>query len=147
MTSRKFRAALTAGMVTLALLLGAGTAQAATVVTSDDGTNATGILGLEVGTTLYDVQFVRSTPQGLYSIPPGFDFANEGEATDANGVVITVLNTNPAVMTVGPSATPSNVYLIGYEFDEGGLGDPEFEVTEAKYQNGWKERGNGELQR
>jgi len=133
MKNRTFRAILTAVVVALALLLGAGAVQAAEIITDGSGTNATGILGLDVEGTFYDVEFVYNTPTVLYGWPDTvFPFDDEEKTDIANIAVIDALNTVPAVVTVGPTDSESDKYLIGHELDTG-AGDDEYVVTEAKY--------------
>jgi len=130
---RKLTVFLAAVVVALALLLGAGAIQAAEVIIDDSGTNATGILALDVEGTFYDVEFVDSAPGVLYPFSDlVFPFDGEENTNTANIAIIAALNTVPEVVTVGPTDSDSDNYLIGHGYEAGGLGDP-YQVTEAKY--------------
>jgi hypothetical protein len=86
----------------------AGATQAAPVVQIDGtGTNATGILNLEVDGTPYNVEFVYDFGDNVY--PSGFPFTGGDEFT-ANTAIIVALNGSPAE-TVGPET--GNSYVLG----------------------------------
>ena len=95
MKNRTFRAILTAVVVALALLLGAGAVQAAEVIIDESGTNATGILALDVDGTFYDVAFMNTIPLYLYGLGPNavFPFDSEEETIRANTEAEEVLQT------------------------------------------------------
>jgi hypothetical protein len=88
--------------------------QAATVQIDGTGTNATGILDLEVDGLFYDVTFLRATPNFVYGPDPNWNFDFEGTvaAEQALNAVNDALNTIPAVVTVGPVISPD--WYIGY---------------------------------
>lgn len=104
--------AVATGLVALALLLGAGAAQAFTVQFT--GENATGILNLEVGSTFYDITFRHETAQDIYGAVPVFDFTTSEGAEAAMEAVNDALNSEPDVMSVGPAY--SIVYEVPFEF-------------------------------
>ena len=98
---------------------GASTVQAATVETSDDGTNATGIRNFKFNGTVYNVVFLRTTGDELY-FPSDFDFTTVDTANAAVNAVNDVLNTEKTVKTVGqPSKAKTDFFNIGFAFDEG----------------------------
>ena len=71
------------------LLAGAGTATAATVIS--DGTNASGILGLQVKGVLYDVDFIKIDGDLLYGIdPPIYDFNEEETIQQVMGACLSI---------------------------------------------------------
>lgn len=124
---RKLVSALAAGTIAMGLLLGTNTASAATVIFGNGGTNATGILGLDVGGTLYDVTFnLQSVAVEVYGIFPGtfFPFTNQTDAGDARTAVADELDTAGAttIGVVGGGAT-SDVFNIGYDSFILGTGD------------------------
>jgi len=144
-TKNSLQVFLTTGAVAMSLLLGSGAAQAATVQIDVSGTNATGILDLEVvlegvGTVLYNVSFVQDTGFNVYDDPPPFDFAGDTDPLSARTAVLNALNDEPAVETVGPGGgvgSTSDLFLIGY--DKSPI--PERIVSVAgEYSNTW---GNG----
>jgi hypothetical protein len=105
-------------LVALALLLGAGAAQAATVIcgTGECGpgdTNATGISNLELDAVLYDVEFVFDFGGDIFTIP--LRFPTSELALAATSAVSDALNTESLVTTVGPQM--SNFYDIPFEFE------------------------------
>ncbi len=101
-------------VVALMFLMGVGAAQAQTVVF--DGDNATEILDLQVGATLYDVIFLDDTAENIYGPEPGvYDFTTSEEAEAAMEAVNDALNTEPDVMSVGPAH--SIVYEIPFDFE------------------------------
>ena len=65
---------LTAVIVAMGLLLGTGATQAATVIIDDTGTNATGIEGLVVIGSVYNVTFLTTTANDLYGPGPDWDW-------------------------------------------------------------------------
>ncbi len=108
------RMALARGVVVLVMLLGVGSAQAGfEVVTNQLGTNATGILNLEVDGILYDVAFDFDFGLDIFGDPP-FTFKNELQAINANEEVNFALNSVPEVVTVGPMR--SDFYGIPFDF-------------------------------
>ena len=110
-------------VVTLGLLLSAGTVQAAPEVIFE-GNNATGIRNLEVNGKLYDVEFVFDRAENIYGDPPVFDFQDDVEA--ASSAVRAALNSEPAIETVGPEEA---VYKIGFN-----VKGPFVDVTQDYYQ-------------
>jgi hypothetical protein len=114
-------------VVALALLLGAGAAQAQTIQTSDGGTNATGITGLVVGSATYDVTFEYgfAVSSAIYGPAPGiYTFDTNTTAAEAAVAVNTVLTTDRAVQYVGPEGLVPTwaTYFIGFNFREVGVG-------------------------
>ncbi len=97
----------------LVFLLGAGTAQAFTINTSDNGTNATGI---EDFLAFFNVTFERTTALDLYGDPesPDFDFDAPDDALVAVAALSAALNTDPTIMTVGPDGDGSIQFAIGF---------------------------------
>ena len=110
----KLSRALAAGALAIGLLLGASAAQAATVQIDGTGTNATGILNLDVGGTLYNVEFLFISSNTLYGSPPIFDFPSLATAASARDAVVDVLNAASTVETVGRDG--------GVNFDFFGIG-------------------------
>ncbi len=77
----------------LALVLGIGTAQAATLTTS-------GATGVDVNGTLYDVEFVDGTCNVLFSgcdDPSDFAFTTETDATDASNALLALIGITPTI--------------------------------------------------
>ena len=128
-------------VVTMGLLLGASTAQAATVITNDDG-NVIAIENLEVivfptERKVYDVDFVDDTASGVYGTGFDFDFPITGDALSAVAAVNNALTAHdPPVLGAGPQG--SDQYFIGWRkiaafvyaaggenFSEGAWGDCE----------------------
>jgi hypothetical protein len=107
----KFRLALMSTMVVLLLVPGS----VAAFEVQFSGSNATGILDLDVNGTLYDVTFEFDTAENLYGAPPGIFLIDEFVASDAVVAVNAALNTESAVTTVG--SDNSSVYTIGYDFE------------------------------
>ncbi len=85
--------AVATGLVALALLLGAGAAQAFTVQFT--GENATGILNLEVGSTFYNITFQHETAQDIYGTVSLFDFITSEGAEEAMEAVNAALDSEP----------------------------------------------------
>ncbi|MHC5016750.1 MAG: hypothetical protein ACYTGM_20025 [Planctomycetota bacterium] len=111
----KTRELLAGAVVALVLLLGVGSVQAGFLVQVDGtGTNATGILNLEVDGVLYDVEFDYDFGLDIFGAPP-FTFNLELQAINANEEVNAALNSVPAVVTVGPMM--SDHYAIPFEFE------------------------------
>ncbi len=103
------------GLVGLALLLGAGAAQATqTFTVLFEGENATGILNLEVDSTLYNITFRHESAKAIYGEVPVFDFTTSEGAEAAMEAVNAALNSESDVMSVGPAY--SIVYEIPFEF-------------------------------
>jgi hypothetical protein len=107
----KFRLALMSIAVVLLLVPASGAA----FEVQFSGSNATGILGLDVNGNFYDVTFQFDSAANLYGSPPGTWLFDEFVAIDAIVAVNTALNTESAVTTVG-SDTSRN-YYIGYDFE------------------------------
>ena len=106
-------------VVTLGLLLGANTAQAANVKFDDPNnpTQATGIDNLDIGGTPYNVAFTatETVAEQIYGQFPGtFDFTNSAAANEAANAVNIELNQAGAqtVGTGGSAGLP--FYRIGY---------------------------------
>jgi hypothetical protein len=113
-TASGFRRSAMSSAVALILVLGSGAAQAFEV--QFEGSNATGILNLDINGTMYDVTFEFNSAASIYGLPPGaFDMADELEAGDAVDAVNGALNTENQVQTVGPDT--SRAYDIGYDFE------------------------------
>lgn len=102
------------------------TPPAVEVVIDESGTNATGIRNLAVQSPvegsdppefiskLYDVLFLWEPGTGIPPFEaPMFDDFNAALLADL--AVITALNSERFVVTVGPSTTPSDYYYIDYE--------------------------------
>lgn len=112
--------ALAAGSVAMNLLLGVSLAQAATV--TRDGDTATGILGLDVGGTPYNVVFVNLAPATIYDDPPTFDFNTVGEAEVAIEAATEALNAEGGILNVGDSsATGLPIFRVGFDVSGDGL--------------------------
>jgi hypothetical protein len=107
----KFRLALMSTMVVLLLVAG----PVAAFEVQFSGSNATGILDLDVNGTLYDVTFPFDTATNVYGSPIGTFLFDEFEAIDAIDAVNTALNTESAVTTVGSDTSRS--YNIGYDIE------------------------------
>ena len=121
--------AVATGLVALALLLGAGAAQAFTVQFT--GENATGILNLEVGSTFYNITFRHETAQDIYRTVPVFDFTTSEGAEEAMEAVNAALDSEPEVMSIGPAY--SIVYEVPFEFLGEILGIDFVNAREAVY--------------
>ena len=101
-------------VVTMGLLLGASAALAEPIVILD-GNSATHIQNLDVGGTLYNVTFLRTSADNLYGDPPVFDFSDDVSAREAKNAVNLALNTDNRATRVGPSADQGiRDYGIGY---------------------------------
>jgi hypothetical protein len=113
-TKKSLQVLLTTGALVMALLSGAGTAQAATVIV--EGDNVTRILNLEVildqgGFTVFDVDFIADTGFNIYGDPIELPFSEE----DAGNVMIQVnqaLNDNIPVPT-GAGSDGADQFFIG----------------------------------
>ncbi len=121
-TKKRLAATLAAGAFVIGLLLGANAAQAAEVQVDATGTNATGILNLQVGGAVYNVSFVEASAEQVYgSLPGDFDFTSAGTAEDAADAVNDELNrykedNDPEIVTsVGPVPEGSSTTLRGME--------------------------------
>ena len=103
-----------------ALILCAPSAWARPIVTetSPGSGVATGIVDVDVGGTLYDVEFLNDTADNLYG--GTYDFTNETDASDAVDAVIAALE--PAgIDSVGPTDIGSRTtFNVGYADDPGG---------------------------
>lgn len=122
--------ALANGVVALALLLGAGVAQSATVLCGTDlgtamacgpgDTNAIGISNLEVEGVSYDVELKFEAAADTFTLPLIFD--STLEALAATSAVSDALNALPSVVTVNqlmsPPADPASkiFYAVPFEF-------------------------------
>jgi len=121
MKQEKKLSALAAGAVTMGLLLGASAASAASAQFDSPlaPTQATGILGLEVGGTPYNVTFALSAfANEVYGECPGeYTFTTEATAIEANGAVRTELTLAGAtsVGNLGQPGIESDIYNIGCE--------------------------------
>jgi hypothetical protein len=101
--------------------LATGAAFAAPVV-EKDGSTATAIRGLELGSVTYDVVFTNLAPATIYDDPPTFDFASEDDAEAAIEAVSAVLNAETGIETVGDaSATGVPIFRIGFGVSGTGL--------------------------
>lgn len=93
-------------------LLGAGAAQAASV--DRIGDTALGITNLNVpGFGLFDVEFLFDGTDGIYGLPPEFDFMSEMDAETAGTAVNNALNADIGILGVGGADT--GWYLIGFD--------------------------------
>jgi hypothetical protein len=124
-------------VVALALLLGAGAAQAQTVIfdtLTPDPAKAIGIDGLVVDGVTYDVDFTaRTNPGGAYGNFPGvLDFTDEASAAAAHAAVDIALNAAPAATTVGAPYNPAQeLYVIGYLAEEDAANGVLYHLTSA----------------
>jgi hypothetical protein len=108
-------------VVVLALLLGAGAAQATEVIRDgNQSTRAIGITNLDIGGTLYDVDFIfPQEPWNVYGDTPGeFDFNTNESALAATDAVTAALNTEGGVFYVGSqggtNGRPATFYSVAY---------------------------------
>lgn len=104
---------------------------AATVLTSGDDL-AYRIENLDVGGTLYNVNFVWETAENIYGSPPNpvFDFPGDSSAADARSAVLGALNDYNAALgagqtlvdLVGPQnrSQESTFFRIGYVSESSG---------------------------
>jgi hypothetical protein len=114
-TKKSLQVLLTTGALVMALLSGAGTAQAATVIV--DGDNVIRILNLEVildqgGFTVFDVDFVDDTGFNIYGSSLELPFSEE----DAVNVLIQVsqaLNNDIIPVPTGAGSGGSDQFFIG----------------------------------
>jgi hypothetical protein len=110
--------ALVNGVVALVFLLGASAAQAASV--DRIGDTALGITNLNVpGFGLFDVEFQFDGTDGIYGLPPVFDFMSEMDAEIAGTAVNGALDADVGILGVGGADT--SWYLIGFDTSVGGL--------------------------
>jgi hypothetical protein len=100
-------------LAALVLLLGAGAAQAATVI--NIGSNALGILELDVpGFPLaFNVVFDSGNASDIYGDPPPFDFATQAQAADAVDAVNEALDLEGGITEVGGFST--SFYLVPFD--------------------------------
>jgi hypothetical protein len=104
--------ALVNGVVALVFLLGASAAQAASV--DRIGDTALGITNLNVpGFGLFDVEFQFDGTDGIYGLPPVFDFMSEMDAETAGTAVNGALDADIGILGVGGADTAW--YLIGFD--------------------------------
>ena len=113
-TKKSLQVLLTTGALVMALLSGAGTAQAATVIVVDD--NAIRILNLEVildqgGQKFFDVDFVDDTGFNIYGSSLDLPFSEE-DAINALIQVNQALNENNPVPT-GAGSDGADQFFIG----------------------------------
>jgi hypothetical protein len=113
-------------VVVLALLLGAGTAQAQVVFDSTDNTKAIGIDNVVVDGTTYNVDFTQITdPEDAYGTFPGMlDFDDIDLAAEAHDAVDLALNGSAAVTVAAEGSEPDDFpdgdgYIIGYGISTG----------------------------
>jgi hypothetical protein len=105
-------------------LLAASVAQGQTVMCGSSpcvsgDTSATGILGLNVGGTFYDVTFVLTDAEPLYGPPPGvYDFTTDNEATEAIDAVNAALDSVPTIFFVGETPYEVAAYRVPFDFVE-----------------------------
>jgi hypothetical protein len=94
------------------LLLGVGAAQAVSV--DRIGDTALGITDLNVpGFGLFDVEFLFDGTDGVYGLPPVYDFMSEMDAETAGTAVNNALNADIGILGVGGADT--GWYLIGFD--------------------------------
>jgi len=107
--------------VAMGLLLGAIPAQAQTVEMVGD--TAIAIRDLELNGVTYDVVFLRTAANGIYSVPPIFDFTSATDAQAAVQAVTDVLNAEGDAVTVGPAdSSPDKLFRIGFDSIEVTIG-------------------------
>ena len=100
--------ALAAGVVAMGIMLGAGAAQAFTVLCGatecgPGDTNATGILNLDIINANYNVEFLFDSADAIWGPRPApFDWPTLGTATLAGTAAALALDTLPDIVTVGP---------------------------------------------
>jgi hypothetical protein len=119
--THRLGSALVACSIAFALLLGANTAQAATVIL--EGTKVIRIENLEVfddsgGPEVYDVDFVYGSANNVYGSQSNIDFPQEEDAVFALSAIMKALNTNQPTPTSAGS-TGARQFHIGIEFDDG----------------------------
>ena len=115
-TTRTFAMALASIGILLGVTLGTGITQAQTVLVDGSGTNATGILNLEVDADLYNVEFLFDFGGDLFTLP--LLFPVELQALAATSAVANALNAESAVVTVGADGgINSDFYDIPFEFE------------------------------
>jgi hypothetical protein len=128
------------------LLLGPGMAGAATVLTTGpDNDIAIGILDLDVGGTLYNVDFLAdTTADDLYGSPPrSYDFDNETAASAALDAVIAALNAHTPEEITDVGADGNVRFYIGYEDT---FLDTLLFTVESQYLNSdWQNNGRFEM--
>ena len=144
---KKFGMALGGGALALALLGGAVTAQAATVIRADgDENRAIGIDGLIVGGNIYDVTFVFQEGAGPGGLYPPFDFSEPNNASEAVEAVVTALNGAGGAPITGVGQG-SDEFHVGYDFEFDGIFNRvstafgEVEVTENPTNAVWSSSG------
>ena len=110
---------LAASAVAIGLLLVTSLAQAGTVVFDPtDPTKATGITDLDIGGTIYNVDFISlTTAVSLYGEAPGvYDFSDNPTAAAAVDAVNAALNAANA-NTVGSAGQPGTpIFDVGFNF-------------------------------
>jgi len=109
--ARILRLAMMSSAIVLLLVPGSGAA----FEVQFSGSNATGILDLDVDGTAYDVTFQVEIADDIYGAPPGTWLFDEFAAADAIDAVNAALNTEAAVTTVGSDNSPD--YNIGYDYE------------------------------
>ena len=122
------KSAATLAVMASMLLMVPAIGGAATVLTSGDDL-AYRIENLDVGGTLYNVNFVWETAENIYGSPPNpvFDFPSESAADEARAAVNDALNVYNAALgagetlvdLVGPQdrAQESSYFRIGFNFE------------------------------
>jgi len=132
---------LAAGTMAMGLLLGAGTASAATVLFGDpaEPNKATGIQDLNVAGTSYNVTFdVLAFAFEIYgSFPGSFPIFNTStEASNARDAVNVALNAAGALTVGEVSADGSPIYNIGYDSFVGPLNQEFVNVARGAEETG-----------
>ena len=111
MRTGKLVIAVATTAVALVLLVGSGAAQV-----QRKGSNATGILNLEVDGTNYDVTFKYDTAVNIYGASPGvYDFTSLAAAILAVDAINIALNAAGGIETVGPQT--SLFYNVPFDFE------------------------------
>ena len=114
---------LAAGAITIGLLLGASSAQAATTFELDGENNVIRINNLELNLDddaldgLYNVEFINDTGLNVYGTVDGpFDFPLAEDAVTVAIQLNTALNLNNPVPTGASSAGSSEFFIPGIEY-------------------------------
>jgi len=111
--------ALAAGAVVMGLLLGTSMAQAEDVIFDpNDADQATGITNLDIGGTLYNVDFIsQTTALSVYGAAPGvYDFPDTSSAGAAVDAVNAALNAANADDVGSAGLAGTEVYSLGFGF-------------------------------
>jgi len=124
MIAKKARVKLTLAIVGALMLIGVSSAQAAPIVLHDNNV-AYRILNLEVGGTLYNIDFEFKVWPEIYGPTPVFDFTPE-LAQEANEKINLALNAADVKQVGPPQDQQINegfpLYGIGVIFDEAYVG-------------------------